>query len=313
MSRGYYLLVAVAVVLVAIGWLTLTRIEPQSEQAATKAPTLTTEAVPDPPTTGGSPAETTAAETVEASEFLPAEVQSPDRPPPPSTTHPVSPEHPESHGEAPETASPVAAKGIESDGASRSIVVDSDSIEELTATPVAPGFGDAGSQIGPSAEPGKPRTVEPGPLDRLEGSGEPTHTWHDGDGTRGVWLAPELTVGVGGVIVPVEREGDGGVKSAGGGDGDNLPVFRSSSGALMMLPGGVLLSLDPEWSQTRIDAFFSANGIASHRVSERDWTPNGFFIETDPGFPSLHLANHLAGQDGVEFSIPNWWTEITTR
>ena len=42
----------------------------------------------------------------------------------------------------------------------------------------------------------------------------------------------------------------------------------------------------------------------------RTFTTNAYFIETEPGFPSLNLANELAGQDGVVLSSPNWQTEV---
>ena len=81
----------------------------------------------------------------------------------------------------------------------------------------------------------------------------------------------------------------------------------------MTLPGGVLLILDPEWSRSQTDAFFSGNAIKLDRVSELGFVPNGFFVETKPGFPSLNLANALAEQDGVEVSSPNWWTETVAK
>ena len=49
------------------------------------------------------------------------------------------------------------------------------------------------------------------------------------------------------------------------------------------------------------------------RVEKLGFIENGFFIETDPGFPSLDLANALAPQEGVLISSPNWWTEVTVR
>ena len=49
------------------------------------------------------------------------------------------------------------------------------------------------------------------------------------------------------------------------------------------------------------------------RVSELDYVTNGFFVETEPGFPSLDLANALAAQDGVETSSPNWGREVTPK
>ena len=146
------------------------------------------------------------------------------------------------------------------------------------------------------------------------------YTWEDGDRTLKVRLQSDLAVqkgasGSGGDIV---------AKNAGGGsivkigtearsESDELPVFRSVSGALMTLPGGVLLILDPEWSRSQTDAFFSVNAIELDRVSELGFVPNGFFVETEPGFPSLNLANALAEQDGVEVSSPNWWTETVAK
>ena len=145
-----------------------------------------------------------------------------------------------------------------------------------------------------------------------------TYTWEDGGNTRQVSLDPDLVVKSGSAVgsteeVVVEAAAGSVVRSDGGGKDSGLPVFRSSSGALMTLPGGVLLVLDPEWTEAQTNAFFSRNGIKQSRVSGLDYLPNGFFVETDPGFPSLNLANELASQDGVEISSPNWWTESSTR
>ena len=92
---------------------------------------------------------------------------------------------------------------------------------------------------------------------------------------------------------------------------DAQPVFRSEGGTLMALPGGVIVQLDQ--AELRADAFFVANGIALDRVEALDWLAGGFFVKTQPGFPSLNLANELAAQAGVKISSPNWWRETTTR
>ncbi len=78
----------------------------------------------------------------------------------------------------------------------------------------------------------------------------------------------------------------------------------------MTLPGGVLLVLDAEWNQARIDQFFKDNNVDRSLVQERTFTTNAYLIETEPGFPSLNLANELAAQEGVVFSSPNWQTEV---
>ena len=139
------------------------------------------------------------------------------------------------------------------------------------------------------------------------------YTWQDGDRTLRVRLQTDLTVEPDG-DVRSRGSGDGGVGVRGSSDPPSTqPVFRSESGALMTLPGGILLVLDATWSGKQVDSFFARNSIAKSRVSDLGFLPNGFFVETAPGFPSLNLANALAGQDGVEISSPNWWTESTTR
>ena len=62
-----------------------------------------------------------------------------------------------------------------------------------------------------------------------------------------------------------------------------------------------------------MDAFFSKNKIKRNRVSPLGFLDNAFFVETEPGFPSLDLANDLAEQDGVDISTPNWGMEVETH
>ena len=159
------------------------------------------------------------------------------------------------------------------------------------------------------------------------------YAWQDGDRTVGAQLQLDLVVLDGGAIVPrddivadtgneqnVPRSADSGGKSDGGGgksDGTSSsssnPVFLSESGELMTLPGGIVVVLDPEWDAGQAAAFFTGNDIAPSRVSSLDYLTNGFFVETDPGFASLNLANALAGQVGVELSSPNWGRERTAK
>ena len=141
------------------------------------------------------------------------------------------------------------------------------------------------------------------------------YTWQDGDRTLTVLLQDDLTVTQDGDIASKEDiaartiRSDTVDKAASAG----LPVFRSQSGSLMTLPGGVLLALDETWGRTETDVFFSDNGIDAARVSELDYVTNGFFVETDPGFPSLELANVLAEQDGVRVSSPNWRRDLVAK
>ena len=155
-----------------------------------------------------------------------------------------------------------------------------------------------------------------GPGDSEQGT---VYTYEDGDRTIRVILQGDLGVQETGADTPSDgvgrRTARGNIvrKQSGQGTAD-LPVFRSASGgALMTLPGGVLLALDPDWDEAMVNGFFARNNISKTRISELDYIPNGFFVRTEPGFPSLDLANALAAQKGVLVSSPNWWREVGTR
>ena len=179
----------------------------------------------------------------------------------------------------------------------------------------------AASETVKAAELGRSRANPTGPDVGGPGdSGQGTvYTYEDGDRTIRVILQGDLVVQETGADTPsddaVRRTAGGNiVRKQSGQGGADLPVFRSASGgALMTLPGGVLLALDPEWDGAMVNGFFARNNISKTRISELDYIPNGFFVRTEPGFPSLELANALAAQKGVQFSSPNWWREVGTR
>ncbi|WP_420625273.1 cadherin domain-containing protein [Candidatus Poriferisodalis sp.] len=154
---------------------------------------------------------------------------------------------------------------------------------------------------------------------RGQGQRERVYTFEDGDRTVRVILQGDLVVsetGAGTATDEVARRAARGniVRRQFGQRAADLPVFRSASGGeLMTLPGGVLLALDPEWDEAGVNGFFARNNIWKGRISELDYISNGFLVRTEPGFPSLELANALAAQKGVVVSSPNWWREVGTR
>ncbi|WP_419553972.1 hypothetical protein [Candidatus Poriferisodalis sp.] len=155
------------------------------------------------------------------------------------------------------------------------------------------------------------------------------YTWQDGERTLHVWLDPSLEVRASadgvpqgdvvvqsslGVIIRVDSEiASRGTASEQDPKAKSYPVFRSDSGQLMMLPGGVLISLDPAWNADDVAAFFERNSIDPDLAAELDYLPNGYFIETEPGFASLDLASALVAMPGVELAVPNWASELSTR
>ena len=166
----------------------------------------------------------------------------------------------------------------------------------------------------PPAVPAAERTVKGQGYD--QGT---VYTWEDGDRTQRVVLQDDLVVQDNDAITPgddVVARGVGNsiVRKHPRHTQDDPPVFRSESGGgLMTLPGGVLLALDPDWDQAKVDSFFSQNGIPKDRTSELDFIDNGFLVDTEPGFPSLELANELATNDGVLISSPNWWRDAEAK
>ena len=163
------------------------------------------------------------------------------------------------------------------------------------------------SQSAPDPEQEAPRTDNEAREDG-DSSTQTTYTWRDGEHSRTVTYQAELTV-------VTSREGASEIvqRQAASAQSDGPPVFRSDTGELMTLPGGVLLVLNPDSDQSRIDQFFAVNGISRGRVHEQTFTTNAFFIDTEPGLPSLNLAIQLAGQEGVVIASPNWEREAASH
>ena len=320
MSRRAFASVIVTVALVGIGALVLVSADTPPSERASIDPTTTSAA--EAWATTDSTMAIVAEDVGDAVEILPEGTPLPDKGSAlksPDSDALVEVESDETEKSDPGSTVPEEKEGgeedTESDAQARAV-----SVEETSAATADSGGGSATRNDPLDDKESGP--LDPDPLDSGSSADGPTYTWRDGDRTLRVTLQPELILGDDGAIARRDNRatgsGDSGNAarapgSGGGGLAGGLPVFRSESGALMALPGGVTLSLDPEWTPTRTDAFFTANKIDPDRVSELGWLTNGFFIETEPGFPSLRLANKLAGQDGVEFSIPNWWTEKTTK
>ena len=175
----------------------------------------------------------------------------------------------------------------------------------------------------PTPEPGPvgaagPRTVE-STVSAFSAGGSVPYTWQDGEHTRRVYLQPDLVLQDPAdntsedVVVRAGRMENVVQRTARHGEQDTLPVFRSASGSIMTLPGGVLLVFDEQWDQRRINTFVATNGIDKGSVRALDFTPNAFFIDTAPGLASLELANALAAEEGVVIASPNWRREVVPR
>ena len=186
--------------------------------------------------------------------------------------------------------------------------------DDLTASPRRPS-----SQLRQSPDSGSESPSDWESLDDVSRSAQGAeYTWQDGRHTRRARVQIDL------VAQAEEETRSDDIVVRGGGeehvvrrqprhDETALPVFRSESGEILTLPGGVLLALDASWDQARVDQFFLENGITGDRIARQQFAVHGFLVETEPGFPSLELANTLAVQDGVLLSSPNWRREEIPR
>lgn len=92
------------------------------------------------------------------------------------------------------------------------------------------------------------------------------------------------------------------------------PVFRlgtTPGGRLMALPGGMVVTFKPEWSDSQVREWAARKG---HEVQQRlEISGNWYVLRTDPGLASLDAANALHESGAVVSASPNWWKETVTR
>ncbi len=281
---------------------------PTATAVGSAPPTVTAVASPSPTATAVASPSPTAGGGVDAPETA-------------GSTRPASSPTREPHGrDGPATTTPVPATPVP---ATPTLVPAPDPAGRA-ATPGAITRGRTAAGSGtPTPEPGPvgaagPRTVQ-STVSAFSAGGSVPYTWQDGEHTRRVYLQPDLVLQDPAdntsedVVVRAGRMENVVQRTARHDEQDTLPVFRSASGSIMTLPGGVLLVLDEQWDQPRINTFVATNGIDKGSIRALDFTPNAFFIDTAPGLASLELANALAAEEGVVIASPNWRREVVPR
>lgn len=91
------------------------------------------------------------------------------------------------------------------------------------------------------------------------------------------------------------------------------PLFRTGSraGRLMALPGGMVVTFKPEWSDAQVREFVASKGL---EVQQRmEIAGNWYVLRTEPGLAALKAANALHESGKVVSASPNWWKETVTR
>lgn len=80
---------------------------------------------------------------------------------------------------------------------------------------------------------------------------------------------------------------------------------------MRLLPGNVIVDLDPSWSQEKVQDWADR-----HQVEVLARLPIGtnmVVIKTAPGLAALELANKLYRSGEVRAAFPDWWTEKTLK
>lgn len=153
-------------------------------------------------------------------------------------------------------------------------------------------------------------------------SAEAAYTWYDNGTARRVWVDPDLVAEIGGqdhqAHAPAAR---GRVRVLAARSplaldarqrGHTSPVLRDRPGGpLRALPGGVVLRLDPSWSEREARYWLESQGLVARK--KLPVGGNAYLLEAAPGLPSLELANRLHGLSGVVGAQPEWWQERVPR
>ncbi|MEX5282373.1 S8 family serine peptidase [Nitrospira tepida] len=163
--------------------------------------------------------------------------------------------------------------------------------------------------------------------------------WYDGTNERRVWLDAEQVAELApdqgsattlplGHVLPHSPRGlrlwevekgvtpDRLVKELGSGSGraSFSPVLRdapSPDSPMRLLPGNVIVDLEPSWSQEKVQDWADR-----HQVEVLARLPIGtnmVVIKTAPGLAALELANKLYRSGEVRAAFPDWWTEKTLK
>lgn len=163
------------------------------------------------------------------------------------------------------------------------------------------------------------------------------YTWYDGNQKRSVWVNPNLMAEFN---VPtkeatvkssstsnlttqmpfvrfIEIETDTNALQTSGKSQEKTqrsPVLHntaSTTGPKRALPGNVIVQMQHNWSQEKIERWFKQYNLTA--IKPLTFAPNAFLIQSKAGLESLNLANKLYETGDVVLASPNWWQERVKR
>jgi hypothetical protein len=91
-----------------------------------------------------------------------------------------------------------------------------------------------------------------------------------------------------------------------------LPVYRTSSGTLVVPTGNIIVYFPVEWTDQAISVWAAKKGLRALQklpLSQQ----NAWEIQTPPGDPSIDLANEIRSESRILSASPNFWMEIAKK
>ncbi|GKS58461.1 hypothetical protein YTPLAS18_19880 [Nitrospira sp.] len=175
-----------------------------------------------------------------------------------------------------------------------------------------------------------------------KGSDLVPYMWHDGEREHRVWMDPSLvaevnptastrsTLGQATVRADIKTGGqtvrywklEKGTNAEGmleklaadHAPGSFSPVWHdspSTEGPVRILPGNIVVILDPNWSQEAVSQWVERRQLRV--LSRLPFGPNMLLIESDAGIPALELANSLHRSGEVKAAFPDWLAQKTLK
>ncbi len=159
-------------------------------------------------------------------------------------------------------------------------------------------FSGEGSDAGIAAEDGTE-----------EGEAGEVYVWYDGEEERRVRVVPNQTDDPVGDL-PRDTNDTAGSAATGHAPGLAEPVFiDESTDETLTWDGGIIIVLDPEWTDADTTSFFAAQGFTPDQIEPLPLR-NAFVIAVNASPNGIQTAAQLAQLDGVLSASPDWSVEF---
>ncbi|MCY3923368.1 MAG: S8 family serine peptidase, partial [Chloroflexi bacterium] len=148
------------------------------------------------------------------------------------------------------------------------------------------------------------------------------YVWQDGDRPIPMRLLDSLTAAEQAALdelaQPAARAYVPSSPEGGNGSSTTQPLsvtnwFRSDTGQLMLLTGGVNVIFEPHADSAVIDALFHRRGIGPERISPIGELHNGYHVATSSDAETLRLVAELLSEPIVVIADPDWFSPVTTH